>query len=261
MSFWKFNVQVLLILLECWAFCKENKNSHKNKKTGKISPYIVWGAFKAEGLCFYFVSYATFTGALCSHGACVVLLCCFGKAERVDFFFDVLAPSCLAARSSFRCQQRILLICRLQSQLKPWNARHCLVWQQDSLPHVCSHGSSELEHLAHSRQVRTGRLCPWHSFQSRMNELSFELLNYKFLSWPSCRGGWDEGEKKELLREQGTSRGVQVWVVGAADLPNPLEFTPPSWLQLGNLAGFGCLVPGKAHLECLVSPTNPQLSD
>lgn len=39
-----------------------------------------------------------------------------------------------------------------------------------------------------------------------MDELSFELLNYKFPSWPSNRGGWDNGEKKEVLSEWNTSR-------------------------------------------------------
>lgn len=58
------------------------------------------------------------------------------------------------------------------------------------------HGSSGLEHPPHSRQVRTGQPCPWHSFQGRMSEISFELLNYKFPSWPSCRGGWEEEEEE-----------------------------------------------------------------
>lgn len=52
------------------------------------------GTYNAEGLCFYLVSYILFTGALCSHGVCMVLLSCFGKAERVD----VLMPWLPAAR-------------------------------------------------------------------------------------------------------------------------------------------------------------------
>lgn len=102
MSFWKFTVQVLLILPECWAFFKENKKSDGNNKTRRISPYTVKqctskhlkGAYNAEGLCFYLVSYTLFTGALCSHGVCMVLLCCSGKAERVD----VLMPWLPAAQ-------------------------------------------------------------------------------------------------------------------------------------------------------------------
>ncbi|RLW03571.1 hypothetical protein DV515_00006444 [Chloebia gouldiae] len=45
-----------------------------------------------------------------------------------------------------------------------------------------------------------------------MNEISFELLNYKFPSWPSCHGGslqcWAEGS---LQRAVGRGRASFAW--------------------------------------------------
>lgn len=133
--------------------------------------------------------------------------------------------------------------CSSPGKAKPCNARYCLSVTAGGLSRVFSDGSSVLEHLNRSRQVRTGQPFPCHSFQCRMNELSFELLNYIFPSWPRNRSGWKRGRRKSCSVNKIL---VGVWCVGAADLPNPAGFTPPSWAQLGNLAGFGCLVPGKA---------------
>lgn len=160
-----FNVQVLLILLECWAFCKENKNSHKNNKTGKISPYIVWGAFKAEGLSFYFVSYTTFTGALCSHGACVVLLPCFGKAERADFFW------CLGSHlpGSTKFLQMSAENCthvQAEEAAKALECQQCLVWQQENFPVCAEMGAQSWSFSLSPGKSEQGR----HNFQCRMDE-------------------------------------------------------------------------------------------
>lgn len=87
------------------------------------------------------------------------------------------------------------------------------------------------------------------------------LLNCWTTNSPPGQATVVGGKKGGRVEERVAWRIKWVWVVGAADLPDSVGFTPPSWARLGNLAGFDCLLPGKVHLECLVAPTNPQLSD
>lgn len=174
--------------------------------------------------------------------------------------FDALAPSCPAARSSFKCQQRILIISRLKSKLKPCNARRGFVWQQEDFHMSFQMGAWCWSILISLDKSEQGSCAPATDFSAGW--MSF-LLNCWTTNSPLGQAtmvGGTRGRRKSCPANK-IPVGVCAWVVGAADLPNPLGFTPSSWAQLGNLAGFDCLVPGKAHLECLVSPTNPQLSD
>lgn len=127
---------------------------------------------------------------LISHSQELYLAICTTELARyycVAWFFQAPTPSWLTARSSFRWQQKGRLI--LQSSL-------LLGGTAGGLPRAFSDGSSALQHLDRPRQVRAGQPCPSRGLQRRMDELSFELLNYKFPSWPSNRGGWDEGKRK-----------------------------------------------------------------
>lgn len=228
-------------------------------KQEKISPYIVWGSCNAEGLCFYLVSYILFTGALGGHGACMVLLCCFGKAERVDFLMPWL-PAAWQQEAPSDVSRESRSSPGLKASWNPAKARHCLVREQEDF-----HMSFQM-----GTQRRSISIAPDKSEQSsrapatvfRAGWMSF-LLNCWTTNSPPGQAtvaGGTKGRRKSCSANK-IPGGVRVWVVGAADLPNPLGFTPPSWAQLGNLAGFACPLPGKARLERLVSPTNPQLSN
>lgn len=139
----------------------------------------------------------------------MVLLCCLEKLRR--WIFWCLVSQLLVPRSFFRCRQRILLISRLCSKLQPRNAKHCLVWQQEHFHMAFQMGSQRWSILMAPDKSEQSSRAPATVFSAGWMRFSFELLNYKFPSWPSNRGGWEEGgagtRKSCLANKMGVGGG------------------------------------------------------
>lgn len=191
----------------------------------------------------------------------MALLCCFGKAERVGFF-DALVPSCLGSKKRLQMSAENPAHLQAYEQAGTLQCQTLLAWWESRRASTCLFRWDLSAGASRSLQTSQNRAAvPLPQF-SVEDEWAFFLNCWTTHSPPgqAAVAGGTKGRRKSCSASE-IPVGVRVWAVGAADLPNPLGFTPRSWAQLGNLAGFDCPVPGKAHLECLVSPTNPQLSD